>query len=409
MAPVDELESLLLSGRFAEFAPLATSLPSAILSEPARDRLAVEALLATGENQRAEAVAHELMTLAIEVGDLAQASRGVKLWMTARLRQGRNLQDSVLEERFATLPSDETLEAWRSWRDALGSSVPYRIDSPPAGPSEQQPSDASPGSLAFELAAIQLRVNEVPLPVAFIDSGAQHTIITYAAAREANVEFGQGETQLTGFASSQARPGMIRKLALGDLVLHDVPVMVADSPALIAASGQMSLGTDLLYHVRFTLDYPARHVTAAAATTPQSTETRGRGSWSVPLWTFSQLALAEARLEDGESLRVLIDTGDRLGTFVSYRWGRQHLAQLSGPSTAMVFRYKKRNLQLPPLTLGTTTLENWPVVDTLPAELDRVNLVDVVFGRDLLSKHRVTIDLVRRQMHFEPSVESAAP
>ena len=94
----------------------------------------------------------------------------------------------------------------------------------------------------------------------FIDSGAQQSIMTLRAAEMAGVDVGQSATQLVGFAEAKARPAVLRTLELGTLLLHDVPVLVANSPPLMAAKGQLTLGTDLMHHVRFTLDYPQRRV-----------------------------------------------------------------------------------------------------------------------------------------------------
>jgi predicted aspartyl protease len=135
---------------------------------------------------------------------------------------------------------------------------------------------------------IAATVNGTPLSRVFIDTGAQHTLITKAAAREAGVTLGSSEVQLVGFARLKARPGFVDTLKIGNLTLHDVPVLVGDSTPLVAAKGQMALGTELMHHVRFTIDYPRSRVIAQPADSPVA-PTVGQPSWEIPLWTFSNI------------------------------------------------------------------------------------------------------------------------
>ena len=48
------------------------------------------------------------------------------------------------------------------------------------------------------------------------------------------------------------------------------------------------------------------------------------------------------------------------------------------------------------MEIGDRTLEDWRAADTLPAELDRLDAVDLLVGHDLLRPYRVTIDLRQR-------------
>jgi hypothetical protein len=251
----------------------------------------------------------------------------------------------------------------------------------------------------FELNAVQARVNGVPQPLVFIDTGAQHTLMSAAAAEAAGVQVGTAATQLVGFAGLKARPGLLEKLELGNLVLYDVPVMVGDSAPLSALAGQMSLGTELMHHVRFRIDYPGRRVTVEPAG-QRDFRRQAPPFWKIPLWTFSQVCLARGQTADGTLARVLVDTGDRAGTFVSYRWGRRHLPPLQGPTTPVIFRFRKRNLALESLDLGTQSLSAWGVQDTMPGELDRLNLVDILLGHDLLWPYELTIDLEARVLEL---------
>jgi hypothetical protein len=45
-------------------------------------------------------------------------------------------------------------------------------------------------------------------------------------------------------------------------------------------------------------------------------------------------------------------------------------------------------------------LADWPVHDTMPTELDRLNQVDVMLGHDLLWPYQLSIDLPARVLHL---------
>jgi hypothetical protein len=182
-----------------------------------------------------------------------------------------------------------------------------------------------------------------------------------------------------------------------------VPVLVGNSPPLVALKGQMALGTELMHHVRFTIDYPARRVFAVSAAAPRATRAKPP-TWEIPLWTFSQACLARGQLPDGAMARVLVDTGDRAGTFVSARWARRNLPEFQRPPATVVFKFKQRNLRLAELALGSGSLRDWPIVDTIPKVLERVDTVDLLLGHDLLGSYEVTIDLEQRVLQLcEPS------
>jgi hypothetical protein len=401
-----QLDELRSAGRFEQFVDRALVASD---DHPYDLKLALhkcEALLASGRNQEAEQAALEAAKLANDFAEPALAGLALKLWNTARFRQAGKLDDPDVADLLSRHAADgASVEMLTFWQQALSTRSPYRLVSPTAAPLEMKLAQAAVGSLPYELAAFEARAGGATLPLVFVDTGAQHTLMTLDAAKAAGVRLGGGSTRLTGFAGLTAQPGLIEKLDLGGLILHDVPVLVGDSPPLLAAGGQVSLGTDLLQHVRFCIDYPARRVTVEPAGQADRRNYSPQ-TWSIPLWTFSQICLARGEIDGQARARILVDTGDRAGTFVSYHWARRNLPQLEGPSTSMVFRFKKRNLTLPHLAIGTQTLPAWPVVDTIPRELDRMQLVDIMMGRDLLKRYRLTIDLPGRVLKLEQSEEN---
>jgi Aspartyl protease len=404
-APLDvvgRLDQLRTLGRFEEFIDGAL-----IAAETQPDRAALqllkgEALLASGLPGECEDSAIHSATLAADHGELELSVQALKLWAVARFRQSKSLDDPLVAELLSKLlPGDTSVRMLEFWRDDLGNRTPYRLDSAPTDPVEMKPADAARGSTPFELGAIQARANGTTMPLVFIDTGAQYTLMTAQAAQAAGVTVGDSGMQLIGFRGLTARPGVIETLELGDLVLYDVPVLVGDSAPLVAVDGQMSLGTELMHHVRFHIDFPARRVTAEPAGRV-SAKSPPPPIWDIPVWTFSQICLARGQLAAGPMARVLVDTGNRSGTFVSYRWARRHMPQLRGANSSLVFRFKKRNMTLDMLDLGSQSLAAWPVADTMPAELDGLNQVDVILGHDLLWPYELTIDLPRRVLELRP-------
>jgi len=406
---VVRLETLRRQGRFDEFVDATLNAASLNTPDAALELLKAEALLAIGRHEDAQSAALEAIQLSGNVTDPTFTAQAVKLWTIARLRAQQPLADPQLERLLPTESNQSQnlpFELLRFWREGFGSRVAYR----PSGTNSMEASEVAtasgpPGTIAAELNAIQATVNGVLLPLVFIDTGAQHTLLTVEAAKSTGVKVGTTEIDLVGFAGLKARPGILGKLELGNIVLEDVPVLVGNPAPLVAAQGQMALGTELMHHVRFTLDYPRRKVFVAAASSTRETKhddevQSSRPQWQIPVWTFSQCLLTQGEMPRGTMARGLIDTGDRAGTFVSLRWARRNLPQFQRPTSNLVFKFKPRNLFIDGLQLGARSLDHWPVLDTIPSELERLDLVDVLLGHDLLAPYELTIDLNRRVLEL---------
>jgi hypothetical protein len=400
---IARLERLRKAGQFEAFIDATLNAAQEQADNGPLQMLATEALLAAGSNQAAEASA--LGAAALVADDAATCGQALKLWATARFRQQKPLDDPQFVALLAKLPADEpAAQTLRFWQASLGGRTAFRLTAAAgAGPVEIPATHAAPGSVPAELNAVEARANGVALPLVFIDTGAQHTLLTVAAARAAGVAIGSAATHLVGFARLNARPATIETLELGGLTLHDVPVLVGDSAPLEALQGQMSLGTELMHHVRFTIDYPSRRVLAEAANIRHAEPSTP--IWEIPVWTFSQACLARGQLAGGAMARVLVDTGDRAGTFVSARWARRHLPNFQRSTSSLVFKVKPRNLSLDVLELGNQSLQDWPVSDTIPKNLERLDLVDVLLGHDVLGPYQLTIDLPQRVLQLRAGGE----
>jgi hypothetical protein len=394
----NRVETLRSQGRFEQFIDAALNAAADEPDDVTLQLLKCEALLASGRAGECEEAAIRAGRWSSEGKPTDLTARAIKLYAIARFRQGKPLDDPQLAEHLTTAGADAGLRALAFWRNALDGRAPYALESS-ASVAQMEAADVQPGSIPHALAAIQARANSVHMAVAFIDTGAQHTLMTTAAAKAANIAIGAPSTQLVGFKGLTAAPGLIKKLELGELVLHDVPVLVGDSAPLVALGAQLSLGTELLQHVRFRIDYPARRVTAEPANYPGA-QSASPVIATIPVWTFSQICLARGQLPTGAMARVLVDSGDSKGTFVSYRWARRHIPKLQGVGPPLLFRFKKRGISLESLEVGSLSLSNWPVEDTIPNELDRLNLVDVMLGHDLLWPYQLTIDLPARLLEL---------
>ena len=324
--PMDDavvrLDTLRRRGQFSEFVDEAMERSTEPVESPARQLLRAEALLAMGLHDQAAATTIETADRSLAEADAQRASQALKLWAVARLRQRAPLDDWQIARLMADMPpEDATVRLIRFWSESLGGRAAYRTaSSTSVQPLEIPRGWTEPNSAAAELNAIRTCVNGVTLPLAFVDSGSQYTVMTVAAAERAGVKTSECEIELVGFTGTKARTGLVDTLALGDLVLHDVPVLVGDSRALVAVAGDMALGMELAHHVRFTLDYPHGKVFAAPAGEPSSAAVEPT-PWRIPLWTFSQSTLTHVQLAGGASARVLLDTCNRGGTFVSARCG----------------------------------------------------------------------------------------
>jgi hypothetical protein len=327
----------------------------------------------------------------------------IKLWTTARLRQGE-LPIYVGFDRTQRWLSqnDSGYDALRLWSQELAGQSVYQVsgESPAYLPLKQSVIWSGLNSKPTE--GVEISINGVAMPLAFIDTGAQYTIISSTAAQQAGVVLSDDGSKLIGFASSTGWPGVVKELQLGSLVVRNVPVFVSDNGLLAKANSSAALGIDLLSHLRVTIDYPRQAVHVESSTTQATTSD---DAWRIPLWTFSQACLAQGDLPNGKHARVLIDTGNRLGTFASERWARANLPKFYVPTSKLLPWFKHRGYEMVGLELGGRKLPNWPIRGILPAEFEQLDLVDLLLGYDLLKNYRATFDLRRRVLELRPSEE----
>jgi hypothetical protein len=401
------LEALRRSAQFDEFVAATRQAADAQPDNAAVLCLLIEAQLAGGETEAAAQTALIAAQRALDTQRQPLAFRALRMWIVARMRLGLPLGDSAADRLVAQLPANHSGAAMvRYWIAAFHDQPPFALEaSQSPGPYELASTQAADGTIWADLNAVEVTTNGVLQPMVFIDTGAQSTVMSVRAAESAGVTLGAGATELVGFAGVEARPAVLDSLDLGGLTLHNVPVLVGNAPALMSANGQMALGAELMHHVRFTLDYPSRKVTAEKAGAPPEPSGQDR---EVRLWTFSQGTLSKTATDHGPA-RAMIDTGNRFGTYLSARWARHHLPQFERPGSHLVFKIRHRGLTLTRMNLGDLTLVDWPVGDRIPRHLEQLDLVDVLVGRDLLWPYRLSIDLRNRVMRLADGPESPTP
>lgn len=395
------LELLQKVGRFDEYTADASRLAEEHPESAELQLHKIEALLGTGRRADAAALAARLAKGPYPEDLRAEALRS---WVLARIRDGEPMTDPAL--RSAAVErlwrrSDLAVAAY--WRDALAGRRPYRLAAPHASTTVSLAKvSVLFGLVPNKMHGVAVKVNGVEVPLAIIDTGASHTLIGEGVAQSAAVAVGEDARTAFGSLSFTARPGFIRELAIGDLVLHDVPVSVGNPPPFLVTKAELALGIDVMHHVQFTLDYAANKVHVSPAQAAAKPDARETEVWDIPLWTFTDHTMTQAQTAKGGFARVLIDSGNFAQTLVWPIWARGNIADHPGPAGSMfVYALSNPRHKLRGLSIAGKTLPDWPVVDMPPFTLKGVDLLDVLMGHDLLSQYKVTIDLVQRRLRLQ--------
>lgn len=403
------LEYLVKSGDFNRFVEEASKAAKEFSDEPGFRLFGVEALMASGRLREAELAAESLARSewGLFTGLSDVGAEAVLRWSLARLRQGKSLQSpSMAAAIVSSAKHKDKLAMFQHWRQTLNNKPTYQID--PKSRRSTLPfhkSSVLMNLVPQKMHGITVSVNGVEVPLAIVDTGASHTLLSNAVARKAGLRLSEASRTATGSLNFTARTAVVDELRLGDVVLHDVPVTVGDPPPLVMTKAQAALGVDLMHHVRFTLDYAREQVTVEPARQPDGTpipDNADKDSWGVPLWTFSDHVLSQIELADGTFARVLIDSGNFAQTLVFPDWAGRNIAGHTGNKGNMLFYAFSNPISLlKGAKLAGRPLPDWPVMDVPPISLQGIDLFDLLMGHDLLSQHRVTIDMLHRRLRLE--------
>lgn len=256
------------------------------------------------------------------------------------------------------------------------------------------------GLAPYAMHGIPVTINGVSVPLAIIDTGASHTLISEQTAKGARVPVGTASRSAAGSLSFVARSGVVDELKIGGVVIRNLPVSVGNPPPMVMTKAKVAIGVDVMQHLRFTIDYPGRRVTVEPAVAPME-EGDAASVWDIPLWTFSEHCLSQAKLENGAFVRTLIDSGNFAFTLVWPDWARQHFPNHKGAGGSMLlYAFSDPQHKIRGLELGGRQLPEWPAVDMPPITLQGIDLLDLLMGHDLLSQYRVIIDMPGRRLRL---------
>lgn len=371
----------------------------------------LDALLAVGRNEEAEKLSAELAAATTLFG-LAPAEYTVearKRWVLARLRLGKPVRSKDDPPALAGGWEHPELQVVQYWREQLGEKPPYALDSKETTAElDFERSGVLFGLAPYAMHGIKISINGVEVPLAIVDTGASHTLISTQTAQQAKVKVGTATRSAAGSLAFTARPGYVEEMRIGKITLKNLPVTVGNPPPMVMTKAKVALGVDVMHHLRFTIDYLTNKVVVATADEP-SPETKHK-AWDIPLWTFPDHCLSQGKLADGSFARTLIDSGNFATTLVWPPWAKQHIPNHPG-QTGSMFLYAFSNPQhkIRGLELGGRTLPEWPALDMPPVTLQGVDLLDLLMGHDLLSQYRVTIDMQERRLRLESPGKDAGP
>lgn len=370
----------------------------------------IDALLSVGRLEDAETAAVDLCKEASKSGFSWTAGRALEFWIISRMRQGKPLAGPTVPPEIANGPwNSESLNVMRYWRDKLRSSQPYKVETTKG--SATLPFDKEKvllGIVPNQMHGIKIRVNGVEVPLAIVDTGASHTLLSTATAEAANVEIGSSARRASGSLAFTARPGFVKEMQIGNLIIRNVPISVGNPPPLVMTKAKAALGVDLMHHIRFTIDYLNDRVHVAPASTPAE-KLDGKATWDLPLWTFADHTLSRVQTDSGTFARALIDSGNFAQTLVWPVWASDNIVNHPGSLPLFVYAFTEPRRELSGLSLAGRSLPSWPVMDMPSVTLDGVDLLDLLMGHDLLSQYKVTIDMQARHLRLESPGDEVQP
>lgn len=401
---VRRLDLLLKNGRYDQFIAATQELAEAKPNWTEIEPLAVDAAMAAGDNHKAEQLAEQFLQ---HPSYPAQAAEFLRLWTLCRLRQGKPLSGDSTSDVIRRAPwSHKSLGVTRYWRNRLQGQRPYEL----GGEDTRAVVEFESAKVLFGLVpnrmhGIRIKVNGVDVPLAIVDTGASHTLLSTATAKQANVSIGSDQRQASGSLAFTSRPGLVDTLQIGNVVLRNVPVNVGNPPPLVMTKAKVALGVDLMHHLRFTLDYPNKQVHVAHVSVEPPEPKATDNLWDIPLWTFADHCLSRAETDDGGSARVLIDSGNFAQTLLWPTWARDNLERHPGPTGLFVYALSNPNRTIDGIRLAGVALPSWPVIDMPPVTLNGIDLLDLLMGHDLLSQYIVTVDMENRRLRLKSSGE----
>lgn len=399
------VENLQRVGDFSAFAKLAVELAQQHPKVSTVQLFRIEALLATGKLEEAEKASAQMAVDSINLWGQWNSitERALTQWSIARLRLGKGWFDPALGRLNDQKWTSDDLRTVQYWREMLGKRDPYRLD-PGSKPSTVPLASAKVllGLAPFQMRGIPISINGHEVPLAIVDTGASHTLVSDAVAAACKLEVGTDKRNAAGSMNFVARAGIIRELKIGDIVLRDVPVSVGSPPPMLMTKAEAALGTDLMYRLGFTIDYPNQQVEVRPlAAKEKDLPAKKPQEWDIPLWTFSDHCMSQAELPGGRFARTLIDSGNFAYTLAWPTWAHRNIESHPVPAKSMfIYALGTQSFMVDGISLGGRTLPPWPVVDMPPVTLGGIDIIDLLMGHDLLGQYRVEVDMRGRKLRL---------
>ena len=412
------LEYLSKNGRFTEYVQRGLERGKQPLQSAELRMHVIEALLASNRNAEAERESAVVMDHAVRGRNPAEDfSRAYHAWTEARMRQGKSLTDRSVDGYLSAVSMSPNVNprhilSMAAWRDLLTGASTYQLRSPKKAKAdlEYQLTGILMGLIPERMNGITIKINDVDVPLAIIDTGASHTLIHDSIAEKAKVEAGNHSHGAHGSLNFTAKAGLVRELRIGDIVLHNVPVNIGNPPPLVLTKAKAALGVDLMHHLQFTIDYIKKRVTVEVADAVDELPESPEKVWDIPLFPFSEHTLAEGTMPSGARARVLIDSGNFAHTLLWPLWGKTNIPGHPGPAKGLFeFAAGNPSHKVVGLTLGGRRIPDWPAMDMPPVTLQGVDLLDLLMGHDLLSQYVVTIDMRGRRLRLRSHSDAVKP
>ena len=259
------------------------------------------------------------------------------------------------------------------------------------------------------LPLIQARVNGGEPVYLLIDTGGAELILdsTYAATIGAR-RFGRDTGTFAGGQRGSFEHGRVDSLALGTVTVHDLPVHLMDTKRYAAAGLGLPvsgiLGTTVLRHFVFTLDYPAGRLRLRPRGRPEAAADTGI---TMPFWMGSDhLMLARGALGQGPPVLWFVDTGLAGAAFTCPEATLREAGLPTPADTGMEGtggggRVKVMPFSVPRLTLGGAEARNLlGFLGPFPAAMEHGQGYHIagIVSHGFLRLYAVTFDFDRMRM-----------
>jgi hypothetical protein len=106
---------------------------------------------------------------------------------------------------------------------------------------------------ATPILGLPVTVNGTRIESAIVDTGSDLSTISRKAAKRLGLKVDSARVGAAGALDFEASASIVDELSIGGVTLADVPVTVGNMGPLTLGKAEMTIGVDLLHHLRFTI------------------------------------------------------------------------------------------------------------------------------------------------------------